>query len=405
MLIRPMASNTDVPVKESNFKANTFRNDVYVCPVDSGFDPITGQLIYDVVLISEIIGDIPGANEFDPWDVDNLGKVFGKIVHHFTGRISEGNVDMSNPKEVFANMSLVPIVSYVTSFKDMDVVFGATQFYRYDTYRYTSMVYKLQREAKFDLDKVREMVKHTLKLDIPNPLYPALRNFNESYITAEQAIKSRLTECINSYRGYEFSENINNLKIHMVEIDFAAEERAKVERNNSIRALLGSPADDSGENDPLVDRITLGNLARNIAVDFMKADLGGMMESCTLIFDNKHMHSSGLYCGFKSVVSPFGELYPVFNTLKSRYIASEFDKICKNAVGISTPRHYRITLDSNQYEITVKMSILDENDPQKMFGLYDFKKSVTIKMKKSEAILDFVTQYLHTQQMLKEYYK
>lgn len=408
MLIRPMINDgSDTPVKEANFRSNTFKNDLYICPVDKGFDPVTGQLLYDVVLISEIIGDIPGANEYDPRDVNNLGKAFGKIVHHFSGRIHEGNVDVNKPNELVANMSLYPIISYVSSFKDTDIIVGSTQFYRYDTKKFTSVIHMLKHtgtaSAKSKLDDMREVAKRALVLDIPDPLYPALRVLRE-YNGVPDVKVAKLDTSFNY--GAELINNIVNLKIHMVEVDFAAEERARVERNNSIRALLGSPAADCGENDPLVDRITLGNMAKSIAVDFVKADLGGMMESCTLIFDNKIMQPTGLYCGFKSVVVPFGEIYANFNYTKTQFIAHEFDKICKCVIGLSTPRHFRVTIDCNQFEITVKVSILDEEQYNKdLFGLYDFKKSVTIKMKKSEAVIDFVTQFLHTQQMLDDYYK
>ena len=400
MLIRPTFTSDNNLVKEPNFRSNTFKNELYICPVDSGFDPLTGQLIYDVVLISEIVGDIPGTDETDIRCVDNLGKAFGKIVHHFTGRIYEGNVDINNPKEVATNMTLYPIVSYITSFKDMYIRLGSTQVYRHDTKRYTSLMYKLLGSKYSRVDEYIELARHILKLDIPNPMYPALR------IYKDERIPPTVASIESPIKGHELLNALVNLKVYDVKVDFAAEEKARVERNNGIRALLGSPADDSyGENDPLVDRITLGNMARNIAIDFMRADLGGMMESCTIIFDNKILNSnSGLYSGFKSLVSPFGELYPAFDDSKSVYIAHEFDKICKWVIGTSTPRHYRVTLNSNQYEITVKVSILDETTPQDMIGLYDFKKSVTIKMKKSEAILEFVTQFVHTQNELKDYY-
>lgn len=403
MLIRPI-SITDNPAKETSFRCNSYKNDLYMSRVDAGLDPYTGDIIYDVVLISEIIGDVPGANEYDPKDVYNLSKMFGKIVHYFVGRISEGNIDLNNPNEVFENMSLSPIISHVSSFCDnLSNGVNLVQFYKYDTKVYTTRYYNdsdLNEMLPIDIDeRVSELetnAKSVIELDIPNPLYPALREYKDRPSVAN-------LDPYHIYKGREFTTNIPNLKIHNVIIDFVAEEKMNNERNSVVRKLLESPVDDEID-DPLLDRLNMGCAARNIAIDFMKADLGGMMESCTLIFDNKIQQSEDLHCGFKSIVSPFGEVYRSFTDRKSIYIAKQFENICRVNIGITEPIHYRVSLCCNQYEIIVKISILDNETMLMMRNHYDSKMSVTIKMKKSEAITDFVNLYLHKLAVLDNYY-
>ncbi len=401
MLIRPMMVENN-NVRETVFKSNTYKNDLYVCPVDAGHDPY-GDIIYDVVLISEIIGDMPGSDTYDFRDTRNLGKMFGKIVHYFTGRISAKNASEPNPNKRLASMTLIPIVSYITSFNDVyPQNVGLVQFCKYDNKVYTNMMYnagyKDSLRFKEAVENMEERSKYLIELDIPSPLYPALRlnNIHDSQPTVFKSDKW-------IYSMSELINNLSELEVHNVFVDFEAEAKMNVERTRTIRALLGTPVDEiDGAEDPLVNRIVLGNIARNIAVDFMKVDTCGMMESCTLIFDNKVVQQSGLLCGFKSIVSPFGEIYPAFNDFKASYMVSEFDKICKVNIGTSNPKHYRVTVNCNQYEITVKASILDNN--KIIHNRYDFKNSLTIKMKKSEAITDYVTIHFHKQQQLKEYY-
>ena len=411
MLIRPQVYEDQVyPTKENSFKSKTFKNEIYMSRLDKGYNAF-GSIMYDVVLISEIVGDVPGS-EFEFGTIDSeLTTAFGKIVHHFTGVLNK-KVDLSNSKEVFENLTLYPTISYATAFKDTNPPIGAIHFFKHQSRTSSKMYFKTNTNfAPIKLEEgvnyFRQFIPNALMLDVPDPRYPAMYKYNEGDIPRVM----KIGPCIS---GKDLSI-IQDLKVNDVFIDFDKEEKDRVERNSSIRALLGSSAlDDYGENDPLVDRITLGNMARNIAVDFMAADIGGMEESCTLIFDNKVQNkNTGLYCGFKSLVSPFGELCPVFDTSKSMYIASEFNKICKVVLGVSSPRHYRVTLDSNQYEITVRVKIMDISPVDAAtilsYGnsngnLYDFKGVVTIKMKKSEALDDYITEHVHRQEVLKQYY-
>lgn len=412
MLIRPQVYESQLaPSREESFRSKTFKNEIYMSRLDKGYNAF-GSMMYDVVLISEIVGDVPGSEfEFNTIDSE-LTTAFGKIVHHFTG-ILRDNVDLSNSKEVFSKLTLYPTISYATAFKDTNPVIGAVNFFRHQNKTCSTMYYKSRtfngpKNFDLEMESFRENAPNALILDIPDPRYPAMYKYINGNIPRVMKITNA---CIT---GKDLS-NIPELKINDVVIDFDKEEKDRVERNSTIRALLGSNAiDDFDENDPLVDRITLGNMARNIAVDFMTADIGGMEESCTLIFDNKEMNkNSGLHCGFKSLVSPFGELCPIFDNTKSSFIANEFEKICRVIIGTSTPRHYRVTLDSNPYEITVRVKIMDTNNVStstilsygKDRNLYDFKGVVTIKMKKSEAIDDYLTEHVHKQEVLKQYYK
>ena len=58
--------------------------------------------------------------------------------------------------------------------------------------------------------------------------------------------------------------------------------------------------------------------------------------------------------------------------------------------------HFRVFIDCNQYEITVKV-VPDKN-------LYKNNEAVTVKMRKTEAVNDYIVEHLHKQSVLNKYY-
>ena len=149
--------------------------------------------------------------------------------------------------------------------------------------------------------------------------------------------------------------------------------------------------------DPLIVRIGLGQMARNIAVDVVKADICGMMESFTSTYDSSVVSSSGYHTAFKSIVSPFNGLVADFDISKTNIIMREIDRICAVSKYEDLVGNFRVYINCNQYEITVKVS------PDKNF--YKNNEAVTVKMRKTEAVNDYIVEHLHKQSVLNKYYR
>lgn len=398
MLIKPFKQNIDASIEElttpEQFRINTSKNEIYITECDVGPSPVGITKYYDVVLISEMIANKRmNINEYTSKRID--GGLFVKIVHHFIGMDNSGNVD-SNVKELFSNMTLKPLISHISYYSpELYNDVSVSSYFKYDTKTFSKVVYgnnivdnAISSES---IDKFKMISNTALILDVPDPRYP------DVHIYKFGSVPHAIRNYKETLKGSDLL-HLYNLKTYKVYIDKIKEEEYSIQRNNSIRALLGTNIDDidNFEYDPLIIRIGLGQMARNIAVDIIKADICGMMESFTAIYDNTIISNNGFHSAFKSIVSPFNGFIENFDISKSQLIAREIDRVCSVSKFNDLKGHFRVFIDCNQYEITVKI-VPDKN-------LYKNNEAVTVKMRKTEAVNDYIVEHLHKQSVLNKYY-
>lgn len=396
MLIIPFRQNLDNTIEDStstDFRINTSKNEIYIMECDVGPSPIGITKYYDVVLISEMIANKRmNINEFTNKEIKGL---FVKIVHHFVGMDNSGSMN-ADIKELFSNMTLKPLISYISYYSpELYDDVSVSSYFKYDTKTFSKVVYGNNISDsvidKSSLNKFKYLSNNTLILDVPDPRYPDVHVYK--FGSVPHAIK----DYKETLKGSDLT-HLSNLKTYKVDVDKLKEDEYNIQRNNSIRALLGASVDDIDkmQYDPLIIRIGLGQMARNIAVDLIKADICGMMESFTAIYDNVLLANSGFHSAFKSIVSPFGNCIESFDIAKSNLIMREIDRVCSVSKFNDLRGHFRVYIDCNQYEITVKVA------PDK--SLYKNNEAVTVKMRKTEAVNDYILEHLHKQDVLNKYY-
>lgn len=398
MLIKPFKQNIDASIEElttpEQYRINTSKNEIYITECDVGPSPVGITKYYDVVLISEMIANKRMMN-INEYVAKQIGGLFVKIVHHFIGM--DNSCDMnSDIKELFSNMTLKPLISYISYYSpDLYDDVNVSSYFKYDTKTFSKVVYGNNIiDSVIDsksINKFKTISNTALILDVPDPRYPDVHVYK--FGSVPHAIRNYKE----NLKGSDLL-HLYNLKTYKVCVDKMKEEEYSIQRNNSIRALLGTNVDDINnfEYDPLIVRIGLSQMARNIAVDIIKADICGMMESFTAIYDNIVVSNNGFHSAFKSIVSPFNGFMEDFDTTKSQLIMREIDRVCSISKFNDLKGHFRVFINCNQYEITIKI-VPDKN-------LYKNNEAVTVKMRKTEAVSDYIVEHLHKQSVLNNYY-
>ena len=396
MLIKPFRQNIDTSYSDmitDQFRVNSSKNEIFITECDVGPSPVGITKYYDVVLVSEMI-----ANErlnICEYTNKHIDSIFVKIVHHFIGMDNSG-VTNDNIDSLFSKLTLKPLISYISYYSPELCDVGVSSYFKHDTKTFSKVVYGINSAnnvlSQDKIDRFKSLSNQILILDVPDPRYPNVEVYKFG------SVPGIIRNPKETLKGYDLI-HLNNLKTYKVYIDKQKEDEYNVQRNNSIRALLGANIDEICEMkyDPLIVRIGLGQMARNIAVDVVKADICGMMESFTSTYDSSIVSSSGYHTAFKSIISPFNGLVADFDISKTNIIMREIDRICAVSKYEDLVGNFRVYINCNQYEITVKVS------PDKNF--YKNNEAVTVKMRKTEAVNDYIVEHLHKQSVLNKYYR
>jgi len=387
MLIRPqMCVDNFVGGYEQNRGVKQNKNTIYLYKIDDDKTPIGKNIVYDVILISEILSN----------------EIYLKLIHYYTGIIYPNMQDKEN--DVLDKMVLYPVVSTVSEYKKWikfeDSIgpnnisyndLGYAAIVKYDSkdnvrscvfYDRRPFIFKERfKHTESDIIKLKAKTAVQDHYDICDPLNPRIKIIKDG----------EYPECIlnkpafGKYYGKEFKV-LKNLVINDVYVDYEKERKENIERNKSYRMLLSSGIDEV--NTELMKRVDMSILARKIMTDYCKIDLLSCIESVIIIFDSKTRE-----VGFKSCVSPFGEVYHDFIDEEVSMITDNFKKLCIYNL-CDNLNKYRITISVNQYEMTCKITELTES-------MLKSNNTITVKMSKSEAMLDFATQRIITQEAIK----
>ena len=386
---------------------NHVRNSIYV-KSSEGSTP--GHELFDVILVSDLIKQFDVLDYIEKYRphlkdrafmydfmADNHKlSVFCKIVHTFNG-VYRGDPEASFDDKL-KNIYLYPSISYSIGKTDLFYEIDHRVLYmKHGSRTLSSVTYdisfnreELNLPACYDREDFAKAIyeKHLEGknyIDIPDPRYPDMHPYQvgENYprcleIPSKFIMKDLLRDLINA-SVYIVDEN----KKDILEL-----ERLQEKRNEEIRRrMMSMDSDIANINyDPFELSLNMRVMARNIAVDFTKISICGMMESVELIYDFTTDQVQ-----INKVRIPFDKVPTMFMQTTLAIITKEFRTLCKSnlkaltslVVPNSTHR-FRISVYDSSYEIIVKVSDLAN------------KVSESIRLNKTETLHDYLIEGIHT---------
>ena len=431
-------------------KARNYRNELFIQEInDSVSKTNPSMLFYNVTLVSEILSD--SVEIFGEGNGISTG-VFLKIVHTFTGKLDRfkaNKINLEDKQEVFSNLCLYPLISYVTSIiddsgaekinsvaelDDPEIQYklfrnswnmihvamrniGCT-FWRHtendnnfvrvairpnyrgisDLLNAKSPVYShamaLAMQAldcaptRNDSMGLKEAEQMTVYFDIPDPRYPGIYVYVPENVTRAVKMKSM-------YTAKELLSNLNLLDVTWVEPRvFNSDEYNVVLR----RAMMSLPSEEDAGNESWVNMIHLRMVARAIASDYQKSALINLAEEIELIckvYDNNNL--PGIQVNVKKLKNPFKQQFEglqerldvSLQTLQYNIVEwyKHSERVGNSFKATGFLPEYRISISDNAYETVVKLTdmSMSENIPS---------RSVTVSLQKSEAVINYVIEHL-----------